>query len=154
MSTASTLRLDLKPSLKLAGVFLVAHFLALAATWVSLAGWPQALVGFGILLSGAGCLAEVLQRSSRAVVSIELREDGCASWRERNGAWREGRLGSDHFVSEAFVVLRLDQTDRGRKWLMLMGDSALPQDFRRLRVWLRWRRNLGSGGNPTRADTE
>src|SRR5882762_10019794 len=154
MSTASTLQLDLKPSLKLAGVFLVAHFLALAAIWVSLAGWPQALVGSGILLSGAGCLAEVLQRSSRATVSLQLREDGGASWRDRKGRWHEGRLRSDHFVSTALVVLGLDLTGRGRKWLVLLGDSALPEDLRRLRVWLRWRSDVGSGKSPTRPRTE
>ena len=154
MSAASTLQLDLKPSFKLAGLLLVAHVLGLAAAWVSLAGWPQVLVGFGILLSGAGCIAEVLQRSSRAAVSLELREDGGASWRDRNGGWHEGRLRSDHFVSAALVVLGLDLAGRRRKWLVLLGDSALPEDFRRLRVWLRWRRDTGSGGSPTRASTE
>ena len=154
MPAASTLQLDLKPSLKLAGLLLAAHVLALAATWVSLAGWPQVLVGFGILLSGAGCLAEVLQRSSRAAVSLELREDGGASWRDGGGRWHEGRLRSDHFVSAAFVVLGLDAAGRGSKWLVLLGDSALPEDFRRLRVWLRWRRDVGSGRSPTRANTE
>ena len=154
MSAASTLQLDLKPSLKLAGLLLVAHAVALAAVWVSLAGWPRVLVGFGILLSGTGCLAEVLHRSPRAAVSLELREDGRAAWRDRNGGWHEGRLRSDHFVSAALVVLGLDQTGRGRKWLVLMGDSALPEDFRRLRVWLRWRGDAVSGGSPTRGGTE
>jgi len=154
MSAAPALRFDLKPSPRLAGLFLVAHVLALAAAWVSLSGWPQALVGFGILLSGTGCLAEVLHRSSRAAVSLELREDGRASWRDRSGGWHEGRLGGDRLVSGAFVVLGLDQAGRGRKWLVLMRDSASPEDFRRLRVWLRWRRELGSGRSPTRASTE
>ena len=150
----STLQLDLKPSLRLAGLLLVAHAVALAAAWVSLAGWPRVVVGFGILLSGAACLAEVLQRSSRAAVSLELRDDGGVSWRDRNGAWHEGRLRSDHFVSAAFVVLGLDLTGRGRKWLVLLGDSASPEDFRRLRVWLRWRREVASGRRATRASTE
>ena len=154
MSAASALQFDLKPSLKLAGLLVVAHVLALGAAWVSLTGWPQGLVGLGVLLSGAGCLAEVLHRSSRAVLSLELREDGRASWRDRNGRWHEGRLGSEHFVSTVLVVLRLDQTGRGLKWLVLMGDSARPEDFRRLRVWLRWRRELGSGGGPARAGME
>src|SRR3982074_1075647 len=79
---------------------------------------------------------------------------GWASWRDRNGGWHEGKLRSDHFVSAALVVLGLDQTGHGHKWLVLMGDSALPEDFRRLRVWLRWRRDVGSGGSPTRASTE
>ena len=148
------LQLDLRPSLRLAGLLLAVHALALAAACVSLAGWPRVLVGLGILLSGSGCLAEVLQRSSRAAVSLELREDGGASWRDRSGAWHGGWLRSDHFVSAAFVVLGLDVPGHGRKWLVLLGDSALPEDFRRLRVWLRWRRDVGSGTSPTRANTQ
>ena len=144
MSAASTLQLDLKPSLRLAGLLLVAHVLALVATWVSLVGWPQVLVGFGVLLSGTGCLAEVLHRSSRAAVSLELREDGRASWRERNGARHEGRLGSDHFVSAALVVLGLDQNEQCRKWVVLMADSASAEELRRLRIRLRWRDGAGS----------
>src|SRR6202165_4754409 len=98
MAAASTLQFDLKPSLKLAGLLLVAHALALAATWASLAGWPQVLVSFGVLLSGTGCLAEVLHRSSRAAVSLDLREDGRAFWRDRNGGWHGGRVGGGPFV--------------------------------------------------------
>jgi len=154
MSAAPTLQVDLKPSLRLAGLLLVAHALALVAACLSLAGWPRVLVGFGVLLSGTGCLAEVLQRSPRAAVGLELREDGSASWRDRSGRWHESRLRSDHFVSGAFVVLGLDVAGGGRKWLVLLGDSALPTDFRRLRVWLRWRRDVGSGRNPTRANTD
>jgi hypothetical protein len=154
MSAAPTLQVDLRPSLKLAGLLAVVHVLALAAVWVSLAGLPQVLVGFGVLLSGAGCLAEVLQRSPRAALALQLQEDGGASWRDRNGRWHEGRLGSDHFVSAAFVVLGFDQTGRGRKWLVIIGDSVSPEDFRRLRVWLRWRREAGSGGRATRHGTE
>src|SRR5438094_9384596 len=108
MPAASTLQLDLKPSLKLAGLLLAAHVLALAATWVSLAGWPQVLVGFGILLSGTGCLAEVLHRSPRAAVSLVLREDGRAAWRDRHGGWHAGRPRSDPFVSAPLAASRLD----------------------------------------------
>src|SRR3989442_12755743 len=121
MPAASTLQLDLKPSLKLAGLLLAAHVLALAATWVSLAGWPQVLVGFGILLSGTGCLAEVLHRSPRAAVSLELREDGRAAWRDRNGGWDEGRLRSGHFGSAALGVLGVDPAGGGRQRLGVLG---------------------------------
>src|SRR3977135_1934534 len=115
MSAASTLQFDLKPSLKLAGLLLAAHVLALAAAWVSLAGWPQVLVGFGILLSATGCLSEVLHRSPRAAVSLELREDGRASWRDRNGGWHEGKLRSDHFFLVGLVGLGVGETGGGHK---------------------------------------
>jgi len=147
MPAAPTLQIDLKPSLQLAALLGVAHVLALAAAWVSLADWPRYLVGSGVLLSGAACLVEILHRSSTAAVSLELHSDGRASWRDRNGTWHEGRLGADHFVSTALLVIGLDQIERGRKWVVLMADSASTEELRRLRVWLRWRRGAGSAGS-------
>src|SRR6266540_116202 len=137
MPAAPALRIDLKPSLQLAALLGVAHILALAAAWVSLAGWPRYLVACGVLLSGAVCLVETLHRSSTGAVSLELHADGRASWRDRNGAWHEGKLGADHFVSTALVVMGLDQVERGRKWVVLMADSAPAEELRRLRIWLR-----------------
>jgi hypothetical protein len=146
MSAAPILRFDLKPSIRLAGVLLVAHILALTALCVSLAGWARYLAGGGVLLSAAACLAGALNRSSSTAVSLELHADGRASWRDRNGAWHEGRLAGGHFVSAALVVLGLIQPGTRRKSLVLMADSASPEDFRRLRVWLRWRGEPDSGG--------
>src|SRR3989442_11797717 len=137
MPAASTLQLDLKPSLKLAGLLLAAHVLALAATWVSLAGWPQVLVGFGILLSGTGCLSEVLHRSSRAAVSLELREDGRASWRDRNGGWRGRRRCRAPFVSAALVFFGVHHKGGGPQRVGFLGGSAPPRDVWGPPVWRR-----------------
>lgn len=138
------LQIELKPSLKLAGLFGAVHVLALAAAWESLDGWPRYLVASGLLLSAVGCLAEVLHRSSRAAVSLELFDDGRASWRDRSSRWHEGKLGDDHFVSSGLIVIRLDRTQGGRKWLVLAADSGESGDLRRLRVWLRWYRETGA----------
>ncbi len=139
------LQIELKPSLRLAGVLGAVHILALAAAWLSLEGWSRHLVACGLLVSAIGCLAEILHRSSRAAVSLELLDDGRASWRDGSARWHEGRLGGDHFVSAALVVMRLDQTQGGRKWLVLAADSGAPEDLRRLRIWLRWYREAGTG---------
>ena len=148
------LQIELKPSLRLAGLLGAVHILALAAAWVSLEGWPRVLVACGLLLSAMGCLTEIFHRSSRAAVSLELLDDGRASWRDGRARWHEGRLGDHHFVSAALVVMRLDQTQGGRKWLVLAADSGAPEDLRRLRVWLRWHREAGAGGSGAGARPE
>jgi hypothetical protein len=154
MPLVSRLQIELKPSPRLAGVLGGVHVLALAAVWLSLEGWPRYLVACGLLLSAVGCLSEILHRTSRAAVSLELLDDGRASWRDRGATWHEGRLGEDHFVSSALVVMRLDQTQGGRKWLVLAADSGAPEDLRRLRVWLRWHREAGAGGSGAGARPE
>jgi len=143
MSAVLALRLDLKPSHRLAGLLVAAHGLALAAAWVSLAGWARYLAAAAILVSLVHSVARVLHRVGASTVSLELREDGRASWRNRDGRWHEGKLGRNHFVSAALVVLELEPGGRGRKWIVFMQDSTSPEDFRRLRVWLRWRRSAG-----------
>jgi hypothetical protein len=139
------LRIELKPSLRIAVGLGAAHVLALAAAWLSLEGTPRYIVLCGVALSAMGCLSEVLHRTSRSAVALELLDDGRASWQDRRAAWHEGRLGDDHFVSEALVVMRVDRAQGGRKWLVLSADSGAPEDMRRLRVWLRWHREAAAG---------
>jgi hypothetical protein len=140
---AVPLKLDFKPSHRLAVLLAAGHGLALAAAWLSLGGWAGTLAAIAILISLAHGVARSLHRSGASTVSLELHEDGRASWRDRSGPWHDGRLGRHHFVSSALVVLELEPGGRGRKWLVLMGDSTSSEDFRRLKVWLRWRRSLG-----------
>lgn len=121
----------------LAGALVVAHGLALAAAWVGLSGWGRYLAGIVILLS----LAHALLRARWQALSLELHDDGRALWRNREGSWHEGRLGRANFASAALVVLDLECKARGRKWVVLMPDSMPSEDFRRLRVQLRWRRS-------------
>ena len=142
------LRIELKPSLRIAAGLGAVHVLALAAACLSLKGTPLYIVVCGIALSAVGCFSEILHRTSRSAVALELLDDGSASWQDRRARWHEGRLGNDHLVSEALVVMRVDQVQGGRKWLVLSADSGAPEDMRRLRVWLRWHREaaVGRGG--------
>ena len=143
-AAAPPLRLDLRPSRLLAGALIVAHGLALAAGWISFSGWASHVAGAAVLTSLGACLV----RGRLGPSALELHEDGRTSWRTRKGSWHEGRLARGNFVSAALVVLGLEQAQRRRKWVVLMADSTSPEDFRRLRVWLRWR------GTTTPADSE
>ena len=128
----------------MAGVLVMAHGLALTAAWIALGGWLLWPVLAAILAS----LAAALAGAARQPAALELREDGKASWRDRGGAWHEARLGRNHFVSPVLVVLELAAGNRGPKRVVLLADSAEPDGFRRLRVWLRWR------GTPDGAEPE
>ena len=138
MEAAETLRIALRPSRRLAFLLGFFHALAIVSAGISLNGWAQYLVAAGVLLSAAGCLAEVLLRRPATAVSLELRADGSASWRESRGTWREGRLEGGQLVWPALVILGIKQARRRRKWIVLMPDSAPADDLKRLRVWLRW----------------
>jgi toxin CptA len=142
MEAAPALRLDLKPSRFLASALILAHGLALSAVWISLVGWARYLACAAILASLGSTLTQALLRAGRRALSLELREDGRASWRNSEGTWHEAKVGSRHFVSGVLAILELESTGPGRrKWLLLMSDSVPPGEFRRLRVWLRWRRS-------------
>jgi len=142
MERAELLRIEIKPSRSLVCILGIAHALALLSAWVGLSGWPQFLVLVGALLSVTGCLVVALLVSPSAAHALELHPDGRASWRDRAGLWHEGRLGGQRFATPALVVLGLEQAQRGCRWVVLMPDSINDDEFRRLRVWLRWRREL------------
>lgn len=138
MPVAPALRLDLKPSRLLAGTLILVHGLALVAAWISLSGWERYLLWVAILVSLGSTLVQVLLRQA---LSLELHEDGRASWRNPGGIRHEVRMGKVHFVSGMVVMLDLQSVGPGRgKRVVLMPDSVSREEFRRLRVWLRWRR--------------
>jgi len=135
-----TLRIDIRPSRLLAGALVLVHVVALCAIWISVGGWLRYAGAAAIFASLASTLAAALQRAGRSVVSLEMQKDGRASWRERGGKADEGTLGRSHFVSPFLVVLELKSADGRVRRVIFLADSAAPEDFRRLKVWLRWRR--------------
>ena len=138
MPAAPGLRFDPQPSRLLAGTLLAAHAVALLSAWVALEGWPRNLLSVVVLVSLGGTLWRALRPK---VVSLDLREDGRASWRGPEGSWQEVRMGQRHFVSSLLVILELQPVGPGRATrLILMSDSLPAEEFRRLRTWLRWRR--------------
>lgn len=144
-SNPAALKIEIRPSLILAGLLGAVHILGLVAALLSVPGWAGYLVGSGVVLSAVATLAKVLQFLPASVVSLELYADGRASWRDRSGLWHEGGFGGgDHYVSAALVVVALRSAGRHQaRPLVLAADSASAEDMRRLRVWLRWRGDSG-----------
>jgi hypothetical protein len=68
--------------------------------------------------------------------------------------WREAKLASSSVIlpSCTLLLMRIENTQRNLS-LVLLVDSLPPDDFRRLRVWLRWRgaRSASTGTGRRRA---
>jgi len=133
--------LELRPSRRLALMLLVAHLAALlllamlpVATWLQISG--AAL----LLCSGFRSITHhALRRSRSSVQALEFVDRAQLCVRSRDGQWRSGCVLGTSTAGAALVVLNI--RFEGRRWsahVVIPGDSLEPEDFRRLRVWLRW----------------
>jgi toxin CptA len=116
---------------------------ALACAWISLPRLAFAPVAAGIALAWAWHLAQVLQLRRRAARALELDAQGRARWQDGSGQWQEAEILPSSYASDWLVVLKLRASGGRDRSLVLLPDSAAPEELRRLRVWLRWR--LGRG---------
>ncbi len=133
MKPAAPLSISLNPSRRLLAAQLTAHLLAASAVMLSaIPGWLAAL-----LLAAVGfSLARV--RKAALPSGLILHADG-----------RCEKVGADQTAIEVEVLLQtvvlswllvLLHRHQGRvaAWV-LVGDSMSAEDFRQLRIWLRWR---------------
>ena len=90
----------------------------------------------GSLALLASLAYNLVQHSHQRLTGLELDADGAFRLR-RAGAWQAARL-LDAFVTPMLTVLRL-RLENGRTAVMtLLPDSLGEDDFRRLRVSLKW----------------
>jgi toxin CptA len=146
------LRVRLHPSRQLGLLLCVGHVGAAVLSWVAPIPWWLSLVLSSAALASLafGLRSHAWRSASEAVVGFELRPDGSGAIEDRSGRWREvGVLGSS-FVSPLLTVLNLRVAGAGRRRSLIVTPDALgPDEFRRLRVWLRWR---GAPAAPSNVD--
>jgi toxin CptA len=136
------LSLRLGPSRLSAAVFVGAHVVAGAALWLAPVPVTYALV-CSVVLSVH--LVWVVRRhafrtDARALINLELTDDGAVSVCTRAGLRRAYRVAGSTFVSPLLTVLSLrSETAPWTRRVLIPADSVDPDSFRRLRVWLRWR---------------
>ena len=136
------LSLRLGPSRLLAAVFAGAHVVAGAAQWLA----PVPVI-YALVCSGALSIhliwvvrRHALRSDARALIDLELTEDGSVSGRTRAGLRRAYRVAGSSFVSPFLTVLSLrSETAPWTRHVLIPADSVDADSFRRLRVWLRWR---------------
>jgi len=75
-----------------------------------------------------------------AIVALELKSSGGISFRTRDGNWVESELLDWSYVSPALTIVALRPRGTGRtRRAIILPDSVDARDFRRLRMWMRWK---------------
>ncbi|HYC46314.1 MAG TPA: protein YgfX [Burkholderiales bacterium] len=134
-------RIELRPSPRLAAVLVAAHLFAAAALapldlpwWFKLAG---ALVVCASLVRSLRCHA--LLRSRAAIMQVDLREGDRAAVRMRGGDWLKARVLGTTYVTPVVTILNVRLPGRrSARHVVLLSDSADEDTLRRARVALRW----------------
>jgi len=136
------LRITLKPSLHLALAMTGAHAAAgLALLQLDLVHWAKVVIWALICASLARVLLRhAFLRTRGALVEIELSEHDGANVRTRHGEWQQARVLPTTYVSPLLSVINVRVPPRFcARHMVIAADSLDREDFRRLRVWLRWK---------------
>jgi hypothetical protein len=137
-----TVQLPIRSSRLLGAALCLAHGAAIAMLWAS--GLPVAVAAAGTTVLAVGLVWQLCAGTTRhrapAIVSLELRGDGTLAACTRDGQWREGTLAGSTFVAPwlTAVHVRLEGARRASS-VLLLPDNVDREDFRRARVWLRWK---------------
>ena len=142
-------RASLAPSALIGAVLVIAHIAAASA--VAPLDAPLALKAALMLLVAASLTRSIyrhtLLRAKRSVLAIEVKDQQTAAVQGRDRVWRDARILGTSYVTPALTVLNVRVAgERLVRHVLLVRGNIDEQEFRRLRVLLRWRR-------PSVADT-
>lgn len=137
MEASSTLIFTPRPSRWQVVFFYGLHGLAATAIWLTELDWRvRALLGMAVAIS----LAYSLRKSSS--VTLRCRDDGGMDIQSGEN-WQAVSVRPDSLVWPWLVVLRYRHENGAIVSLPLPQDSLDSTDFRRLKVWLKWRAVIG-----------
>ena len=117
---------------------------------VALAGMPLWLDLIAIAALVANLVFDVRQtallRAPNAVIALEITSDDRFSIQTRRGEWVECEVLGSTYVTSFLTILNLKVIDSGsNKRAVVLPDSLDAEDFRKLRVWLRWKHDPQPG---------
>ena len=136
-------RVAVSPSVRLAAAICVVHLLAGVLLWlVPLPAPGKSVITLAIAVSLVFLLArDAALHATNAIVALDIREDDTVSYRTRRGEWVDCELLGSSYVSPHLTIVNLRPHGRRRtRRVILVPDNVDPRDFRRLRMWLRWKR--------------
>jgi toxin CptA len=140
---AARLLISLRPSRRLTLALVLAYLSAASAVAATdLPLWLTIPVGSALLAYGAVTAARTaLLRAADAIVAVQAGRPDRLPFQTRDGAWHEGRLLGTSYVAPYLTVLNLSEPGTRRpRHVLILPDGIDAEDFRRLRVWLRWGR--------------
>ena len=139
------------PSVRLAAALCAAHLVAAGLLWLV----PIPVLGKGVAtLAIALSLIYYLARdaalhAANAIVALELKDGGGISFRTRNGTWVDSELSGSSYVSPVLTIVVLQPRGRRRtRRAIILPDNVDARDFRRLRMWMRWKHEGGESTAP------
>ncbi|HSC96814.1 MAG TPA: protein YgfX [Burkholderiales bacterium] len=130
------------PSVRLAAAVCAAHLAATGLVWlVPIPALGKGVVTLAIAFSLIYFLArDATLHAASAIVALELNDGGGIAFRTRDGTWVESELSGSSYVSPALTIVVLQPRGRGRtRRAIILPDSVDARDFRRLRIWMRWK---------------
>lgn len=144
-------RIAVSPSVLLAIAVCIAHLLAAGLFWLlPIPALGKSVFTLLIAVSLVFLLArDAALHAANAVIALEIKGDGAISFQTRSGAWFDCTLLGSSYVSPRLTILnlRLGRGKRTRR-VIIVPDNVDSNDFRILRMWLRWRQAGGSGAVP------
>lgn len=131
----------LRPSYRLAALLMIAH-LAIAGLLLMLAlpSWAK-IAAVMLLLANAmwTVYRHALRRGRHAITELSFSDRETMRLTLRDGSSHVGRVLGSSTVGTALTLLNIAVDGRRLPvHVVLLGDSLAGDDFRRLRVWLRW----------------
>jgi len=144
-------RLAISPSVRLVVALCVVHGIAAGLLWllpVPVLG--KAALTLAIAISLVYLLArDAMLHAAHAIVALELDDGGGLYFQTRGGRRVECDLLGSSYVSPNLTIVRMRPRGRaGTRRVVLVEDNVEPREFRRLRIWLRWKRGEGQDSAP------
>ena len=147
------LSITLRPSYLLALLLVAMHALAVVSAWLV----PLVLAAkFGVAAVLASSLVlslrqHVWRAGKRSVRAIRLTGECDMSLQGQDGVWLETAILPSSFISPYLTVLNLSiEGEKRARHVVILPDVVDVEQFRQLRVWLRWRCKAENSDLPQR----
>lgn len=135
-------RIPISPSVRLAIALCAVHLAAAMLLWLApIPALGKAVSTLALTTSLVFFLArDAALHAGNAIVALEINDSGEILFHTRGGQWVECVLLGSSYVSPRLTIIILRPRTRSRtRRVILVPDNVDPRDFRRLRMWLRWK---------------